>query len=445
MRLQSVSDIYISMKNRLSKSTHLIAVSLLVCASWIGTASAQDIQSSILSRYGYGVLAHPAPTALKGMGGVGVALSGPKFINLTNPAAYAASDSLSFLMDIAVSANWGRYSDGSEKKNTFLGNFDYIAFQFPLWKDRLVFSTGLTPFSTTGYGLSSKVNVKDVDDVYSIVQDFSGSGSIQSLYAGMGFKVWRGLSLGANVRYLFGKTIHNVTNVPGSTLISTTRDSHTLRLSNVLMDLGAQYRMELSKDKALRFGATFAPSMKLTPEIVLQHEESYGSINLPQITQRELKEATRSPLRAALGVAYEGGAKLLVSGDVELVKWGSVPNIFENDAVILKDAYRVAIGTQYRPDLYSRRYSDRILYRGGVSFDTSYASTPGIGQMNMLGVSLGLGLPINVNDERTSYVDLALEYRTSLPSASKVLREDCLKVSLSFNFNETWFRKLRIY
>ncbi|WP_052095624.1 hypothetical protein [Porphyromonas cangingivalis] len=422
----------------------LVALAILALPAGL---KGQDITSSPYSRFGYGQLNSSVPVALKGMGGTAIGVQNEKVINFANPAAYAASDSLSFLMDMGVSANWSRYGDGKISKNTFLGNIDYLAMQFSVLKDRLIFSAGLVPFSTAGYGLKNLVQVeggKDGRDVFQ--QEFKGSGSIQSAYTGFGVKVIGGFSLGANVKYTFGSITHIAQVTPNSSLFSRTLKSSTIELSSWAFDFGAQYRLNYNKEDYFVLGATFSPAIKMTPELTLVENKNEGSTIQPEITTKTLKPSTQMPLKAGFGASWAKGNKLLVAGDVLMTRWGSVPNIFENDNLLLRDTYRVALGMEYLKDKFSRNYFDRVIYRGGVNYETSYTDLPLVGKVDRVIGSLGLGLPVTPYNERTSYINLSLEYSKGLPSGgSKVFSEDMLRLSLSINFSETWFKKLKIY
>lgn len=422
----------------------LVAVAVLALPM---TLNGQDITSSPHSRFGYGQLNNSVPTTLKGMGGTAIGVQNDKIINFANPAAYAASDSLSFLMDIGVSTNWSRYGDGKTSKNTFLGNLDYLAMQFSVFRDRLIFSTGLVPFSTAGYGLKNLVQVEGGQDGRDMFQqEFKGSGSIQSAYVGLGAKVVGGLSLGANIKYTFGSITHIAQVTPSSSLFSRTLKSSAIELSTWSFDFGAQYKFMYNKEDYFVLGATFSPAMKMTPELTLVENKNVGSTIQPEITTKTLKPDTQMPLKAGFGASWAKGTKLLVAGDVQMTKWGSVPNIFANDKLLLKDTYKVAVGVEYLKDKFSRNYFDRVIYRGGVNYETSYTDLPIVGKVDRVVGSVGLGLPVTPYNERTSYINLSVEYSKGLPSGgSKVFSEDMLRLSLSINFSETWFKKLKIY
>lgn len=428
------------------RSIKLAFVAIVILALPSGMKG-QDVTSSPYSRFGYGQLNTSVPTVLKGMGGVSIGMQSDKIINFSNPAAYAASDSLSFLMDMGVSVNWSRYGDGKVSKNTFLGNLDYLAMQFSLIKDRLIFSTGIVPFSTAGYGLKNLVQVeggKDGRDMFQ--QEFKGSGSIQSFYGGLGAKIVGGLSLGANIKYIFGSITHVAQVTPSSSLFSKTLKSSTIRASALSFDFGAQYKLMYNKEDFFVLGATFSPAMNMKPELTLVENKNVGSAIQPELSTTTVNPDTQTPLKAGFGASWSKGNKLLIAGDVQVTKWGSVPNIFVNDKLLLKDSYKAAMGIEYLKDKFSRDYLDRVVYRGGVNYETSYTELPVVGKVDRVTASLGIGLPVTPYNERTSYINMSVEYSKGLPSGGhKTFSEDMLRLSLSINFSETWFKKLKIY
>lgn len=409
--------------------------------------SGQDITSSPYSRFGYGQLNSSVPTALKSMGGTAIGVQRSDVINFVNPAAYAASDSLSFIMDMGVSANWTQYGDGDVSKSSFLGNLDYLAMQFSLLKDRLIVSGGIIPFSTAGYGLKNLVRIEGGDEGRDILrQDYKGSGSIQSIYAGLGAKVYKGLSLGFNVKYTFGALSHTLQVVPGSALFSKTLTTSTIGVRALSFDLGAQYRWRYAKEDYVVFGLTCSPAAKMTPELTLVKNKNLGSLIQPDLTTEVSRPETELPLKVGGGLSWGKGNKLLIATDVQWTRWGSVSNVFDGDGVKVKDAYRVTLGAQYLKDTYSRDYLDRVIYSGGLNYETSYTDLPVVGRVDRLSATAGVGLPVTPYGERTSYIHVSLEYVKGLPSGGhKVFSEDMVRVSLGFNFNETWFKKLKIY
>lgn len=437
-------------KNRRRLLTLTLSVATLLVAGSGFQAAAQGVESTPLTRLGYGNLSNTSPVAWRGMGGVGIGMSSPKVINLQNPAAYGATDSLSFIMDIGASAIWGHYTDQTGSKNALLGGLDYLALQFPLYKDRIAVSAGVVTFSSVGYSLISDVTIDGRENANLMRQTFTGKGSLQSFYLGLGARVAGGLYLGANVKYHFGRLTHTVHLQPSAQVLSQDFQSYSIRLDNWGMDLGAQYKFNLptkQKDQ-VTIGITYSPQIKLTPELTSFVNRNYGSTNKPDISSDTLRFASAMPHKIGFGVAWDIPEKMTLAADFEAQLWGSkgIANPFAGDGVALKNSYRGALGVEFTPDNYSRRYYQRMYYRAGINYRNSYLDIPSVGQLHTVGASFGIGMPVNLfTSDRSSLVNLTLEYNRGFSTIQKNFSQDMLKLSISLNFNETWFRKLKIY
>ena len=86
------------------------------------------------SIYGVGDLSKQGTAFNKSMGGVGIATRNRRFINIMNPAAVTARDTLSFMADFGLVQKNTLYSQGSLRsaKNTF-NIYDFVM-SFPIWK-----------------------------------------------------------------------------------------------------------------------------------------------------------------------------------------------------------------------------------------------------------------------------------------------------------------------
>lgn len=416
---------------------------------------AQDMQSSPTTRYGYGIPAYATPTLWRGMGGVGIAMSSPKAINFTNPAAFASTDSLSFIMDVATSAHFGLYRDDTVRKPSLQGGLDYLAVQFPVYGDRVALSLGLIPSFYTGYGMSTTQSVEGDTDGVKYLQSFSGRGSFQTAYLGIGAEVVRNLYLGVSAKYLFGSETHTWTMVPNFSQLTQSMESHRLRISSFQAEAGLQYKLLLPTRSAatanaardqIVLGATYSPGLPLKPEATLVVNRNVNSQTRPDIENKDVVLETSTPHTVGVGLAWVRPTKYAVSADLKTSLWSSVPNIFAGDGLQLKNSYYAAAGFQILPDPYSRNYGRLITYSGGINFSTSYYEVAPIGQMKYIGASVGVGLPILLYGlERNSALNLSLEYKHGLAAKESGFSSDMLRLTLGFAFNETWFRKLKIY
>lgn len=412
------------------------------------------MQSSPTTRYGYGLEAAAAPAAWRGMGGAGIAMRDARTINFLNPAAFSATDSLSFLFDVATSLHFGRYRDASAARPSLQGGLDYIATQFPIYGDRAAVSLGLIPAFYTGYGMTSLQAVESDTEGVTYVQSFSGQGSFQTVYLGLGAELLPGLSVGLSGKYLFGSETHTMTMVPNYSQLTQSMEMHELRLGAWGLDAGLQYRLLLpgAKGKSaaerdrLIFGAVYSPGLPMTPRATVVVNRNVNSQTRPDIQNKQPDLSTSAPHTIGVGLTWERPLRYAVSADVRTSLWSAVPNIFVRDKVTLRNSWRAAAGLRILPDPYSGRYSRQVSYSCGVNFSTSYIEVAPVGQMRYAGASLGVGLPIRLYGlERNSMLNLALEYRCGLAAKESGYRSDMLRLTLGFAFNETWFRKLKIY
>ena len=105
------------------------------------------------SIYGVGDLAQPGTAWNKTMGGVGVGVRNNRYLNLLNPAAVTARDSLAFMTDFSLYGDNKIFKQGNitSASNTF--NINDLAMSFPLWHGTAMM-VGIQPFSDTGFGYS---------------------------------------------------------------------------------------------------------------------------------------------------------------------------------------------------------------------------------------------------------------------------------------------------
>jgi len=167
---------------------------------------AQNSTNSPYSRFGLGRLSDNSVGANRSMAGTAFGIRSISQINPLNPASYSDIETNNFLFDIGLSAEASRLSDSQNKQRYNNGGLDYITLAFPL-SSKLGFSGGLLPYSTTGYNFSSSETIKQPDGLSTGIiaqQDYIGSGGISQLYAGLGYSLKKNLSVGFNVKYLFG-------------------------------------------------------------------------------------------------------------------------------------------------------------------------------------------------------------------------------------------------
>ena len=252
----------------------IIGAAVAVATALPMGAAAQTLTSSIntyspYSMYGLGELATQGNTAMRSMGGVGVAMQSTISVNLLNPAAYANTPQKSFLFDFAVDAGHFRNAQTkygattSEVKTAYNSvNFHEIAFQFPIMKG-LGFGFSLSPYSNVGYNMYNDDMSSDATgNVGRIRYQYYGEGDVTEVKAGVGWRPFKHLSVGVAMLYYWGDIKRNYNAVPmdvitGSGEYSSTTGIDTYDVSKIKAQFGLQWIAIMNSKRALTFGATY--------------------------------------------------------------------------------------------------------------------------------------------------------------------------------------------
>lgn len=415
----------------------------------VGTLSAQNNnERSPYSRFGYGRLGERQTTATRSLGGVRAAMRNGLVINPANPASYTAVDSLTFLMDIAVSARSSVLSEGDKSDSRLLGNLDYATILFPV-THYLAVSAGIMPYSSVGYQFGNSSTLEGTTTGRSYVRTYSGQGGYSDLYLGVGGRLGN-LSLGINGSYLFGYSQQERVVTLGSTDAYNPVYRTQLHLKGLRMDVGAQYVIKIneSKRRSLTLGATFTPEFKLRSEQIDQSFPQGITSSIRTVpTISDTLSATglhRTPLSWSAGATYQHNEHVMIGADVSYMKWGrgATPSA---DGAYFDNRYRIGLGVDWVPNERARSAFSRAHYRFGVNGANSYLRVPttdinSVGYYD-LGASVGVGLPLL---DRRSVLNLSIDYTYLKPKQSGLLREHSIGLTVGLTFNEGWFKKARI-
>ena len=437
-------------KKRFSLLIASFTISLLISAQQTGT-------DSPYGRYGYGLLSNPGVGATEAMGGISYGLRRSQNVNPGNPASYSVIDSLTFILDFGLSGHLVNMDDGTNGNRYYNANLDYIAMQFPLFRN-MGASIGLLPYSKVGYNFGTARSLQNIQ----YLETYRGTGGLSQIYFGTAWEPIKHLSLGANVAYLFGSFSHSSVITPYTlgSLIGETKQSFSIR--DLKYDLGIQLSYPMTKTKSVTLGAIYSP--RINTKANLYHSEMlyeadpyvYPTYDPYQILLNDTLQGMsfQLPQTFGLGLTYQT-RNLLIGMDGTYQQWKNAAYPKELDglenAERFNDFYRLSAGTEYVKDPYSQKFFHRIRFRGGLSYSNSYTNfavnkTDGgpsqIGGYNEYGVTLGVGLPFH--DLRTGYVsmfNIALSYIRQQPELKYMIRQDMFKISININVNELWFFK----
>lgn len=426
------------------------AFCIFILSLFSSVVSAQDIEApspstnSPYTRYGFGQLSDQSFGNGKAMGGIGYGLRNKSQINPTNPASYTAIDSLTFLLEGGFSLQNTNFSEGNLKKNVQNANFDYIAMQFRLHR-RLAMSLGFLPFSNVGYKITSDSKMSFGDREINVSEIYKGTGGINQAYMGVGFKILDGLSVGANISYLFGTIEHSSTMLftdPQSTQynIQGSQKRNRVEINDYKLDFGLQYSQRFNKKHLVTIGGVYSLKHNLNNDASKNDEVlSYVSNGWYPTSQSStiIDNGFELPHMFGAGLTYNYNDKLTLGFDYTLQKWGEVK--FFGEEGTLRDRSKYAFGGEYIPNSLSRNYLNKIRYRLGAYYSDPYINVKGEKGAYEYGVSAGFGLPIF-----RSLLNISGQYIRVKPKVSGMIEENYLRVNIGLTFNERWFAKWRV-
>ncbi|GHT76453.1 membrane protein [Bacteroidia bacterium] len=410
----------------------LIATLLLCFAGFFSNGFAQNNNSSSpYTRYGYGKLADPSPAAMQGMGGIAYGLRNPQVINPVNPAAVSAVDSMTFMFDIGLKLQTGRFNDQGNRASKTSGGLEYAALQLPLAK-RFGIGLGLEPLSYIGYKYGQPtVNTADPNQAIIGSETYSGSGGLNRIYANLGYEVWKNrLSVGVKGAWVFGDQNYYSVYTPLNSVQATLPWPDSLHINGFMYEAGVQYRQPVSKNDEVIIGLVYKPKTPLSTQLI-QYETSH--------VIRSGDTAFDMPETFGIGFTYNRLNKLTAGADLQYQKWANAQFYGKTDT--LSNRIKINAGLEYIPDKNGKRFLGRLRYRIGGYYADSYFIDANGSKFKETGFNFGLGIPMT---DRRSFVNLAFEYSRLMPQSTSSMSENYFKFTVSYTLNESWFHKRKL-
>lgn len=417
---------------------------------------AQSGTNSPYSQFGIGVLSDQSQGANRGMGGVGISLRNGNRVNTLNPASYSAIDSLSMVFDAGVSGQITNFKEGGRKLNANNADLEYAVAAFRL-ASHLGASVGLLPLSNIGYNYSTSYPVNDVTGSgfanTTMTEVHNGSGGLHQAYLGLGWRVFRQLSVGANFSYLWGSYDKSVSAQSSDAYVSTVTKTYTATVNSYKLDFGVQWEQPLNNNNFVTLGATLGLGHKLHGDshcIISNTDTQLGTSSVDTLT---VSNGLEIPMTIGVGLSWRHANKYVVAVDYSLQRWGNLGlpasggSNGSYDYVVRKgllcDRHKIAVGGEWTPNAYSSKLYNRMNYRVGASLATPYYKVNGVDGPKEYSVSAGFGVPItNVHNSRASIrsvLNISGQWtRQSLPG---LITENTFRINIGLTFNERWFAK----
>lgn len=416
----------------------------------ITPAVAQSGTNSPYSQYGLGLLNEQSSGFNRGMNGLGLAFREHNQVNYINPASYSALDSLTFIFDAGLSGQITNFNENGHKINANNADFEYAVAAFRAFKHVGV-SFGIVPFTNVGYNYAITDYLNDDRDV-AYTNTYSGSGGIHQVYFGAGWEFLKGLSVGANISYLWGDIDRSVINSYSDGSINTLSKYYTASVKSYKLDVGLQYQFALDKKNALAIGLTYGLGHKLGTDPTCNIISTNTMTAVADTASFTVNNGLEIPTSFGAGVMWNHANKLKLGADFSYQQWGSLqypvyrvvndePR-YELTDDYYKDRYKVTVGGEFCNDEMSRRFFDRIRFRAGVSYATSYYKINGLDGPDEISASIGFGIPIVNAYNNRSVLNISGQWVHS--AANGLLTENTFRINIGITFNERWFMKWKV-
>ena len=423
-----------------------LAAILAVCAAFSAFGQAAGTYTPY-SIFGVGDLSQPGTAYNKTMGGVGIASRNNLYINLLNPAAVSAHDSLSFMTDFSLYSDNKLFREGdiTSASNTF--NINDLAISFPIWRSSAMM-VGIMPYSDTGFGYSFDYTDPElIGRTGSISYSATGSGSVYKVFAAAGVTFFKRLSLGAQWNFYFGdieKTFYTLFN---DASYSSIKNDTSAKINGHAGKFGIQYEQPLGPRLTLGLGATYTTSASLRGTVEASRSLAASTSASDTLFYRRDNLGKESSARLAseigVGISLRDAGRWRLEFDYTRSDWTksgledirgfSVGNIFTSS---VSEAFRAGFEiVPNRNDI--RYYFNHVAYRVGAYHKKDYFLLNGK-EIASTGITLGVTLPI-VNGYNGLTLGMDFGQRGSIENA--MIRERYINFSIGFNLYDIWFRK----
>ena len=428
-----------------------ITVSLLAAMAFLPSMAQVSATLSPYSQYGLGVLSEQSVGFNRGMGGVAYGLRSGKFVNMQNPASYAAIDSLSMIFDAGVSGQMSNFKEGGKSLNTKTGSFDYAVAGFRLLR-HVGLALGVVPYTNIGYSYthSNPIGSASSGSTTTSTQSYDGSGGFSQVFLGAGWQVTKHLSLGANISYFWGNYDKTITMATNESAANTEARSYSASVSNYKLDFGAQWQQLVGSYDVLTIGATYSMGHKLGADADLLITNSNSANATVSSTTLTAENAFSIPHSFGAGASLTHKGNLTAAVDYTLQKWSSLDYpVFNNtngtyslQGGYFKDRHKVAAGVDWQPKPLGRKFHQLVHYRMGVSYATPYYNIGTQKGPGELAVSAGFGLPIYNSWNSRSMLNISAQWVRSM--GCDLIKENMFRINIGLTFNERWFAKWKV-
>lgn len=379
------------------------------------------------------------------LGGIGTGLSGRGNMNPLNPATYRTGvDTLSVRFDIGFNVSLNGLTqemNGSRAKNhSTSGGLSNIEFYFPVckWYKMAIYLLPLTDmFYKTSY-FSDNGDLNPYVGKTQLIHE--GDGGISKL--GWGHALgWGPVTAGVNLSYLFGKLMQTSTlKFLDDTLAKYAGASEyytETRLNGFGLDVGLTAVIPIKEYQTFTIGAAYSLKSTLYAKRTTLAQGVFGSYT----DTAYMPEAARSgrytfPSSLRVGVSYEYENQCVIGADFAYAWWKEYSE-YGKTYDFFRNTYSANVGAELKNNPQATTVARRFAYRIGGFFQNNYTAYTDK-ELYSYGFTVGLGIPVR---RSRSLINVGLQFGQTGSLKRGQIRENFMRVGVSFSSVETWFVK----
>ncbi|MEX0747045.1 MAG: hypothetical protein WD275_03525, partial [Rhodothermales bacterium] len=422
---------------------------LLLCAATAIAGSSAHAQNnndgSLYSRFGLGQLESFSTSQSTAMGTSGYGSHSFNYVNFGNPGSW--SDQV--LTRVAAGFTYQNITiaDAGENESRLSSGFlNSVQFGIPVMERRLGVAVGFAPFSRVSYSVQEPgvlITSSPVADTVDFLVNFEGSGGLQQIVGGLGYRPHKNFSIGISLHGFFGivengRRTSFIEPASGSQYVETNVSVST-QLTGFTATLGTLFNAGtlLRDGDLLTVGAAFTLPTTLSAERVRSLGEELDRDTLGTVVDGDVE----IPWRLAGGLTYQPDSRWTISAGGRLEPWTDFksdlgfPGIEPGSTDRLSDYVQVGAGVEFLPagsDLLAP-YLSRIGYRLGFYHDRSYVSPLPDASIKTSALAAGLSLPTLLSGTR---LDINVEVGKRGSTEGGLVEEMFYRLSAIVNIGE---------
>ena len=395
-------------------------------------SNAQEGTASPYSFFGIGDVRFKGTVENRSMAGLSI-FRDSIHMNLQNPALNSGLKYTTFTIGGTFAAsNLKNYAQESKAQRTTL---DYLAFALPAKK--AVFTFGLLPYSSVGY------SIRNINTTNTTVNQYQGKGGINKAFVGFGYKVSKGLSIGADFQYNFGEiSTTSIEAIQGIQFSS--REKNVSTVNGVNFNTGIAYQSKINKNVSLFSSLSYSPEAKLS----LSNERVFATIQysalgveavVEELTPINQDSKLTLPSKFTAGIGFGDLKKWVIGTELTFQDNSNFTNRFNDiNNVKFENATKFTLGGYYVPNFNSyNKYFNRVTYRGGYRYEKT-GLVVNNETINDSALTLGLGMPLRGT---FSNINIGLELGSRGTRKAGLIKENYTNVNISLSLNDQWFQK----